>query len=117
MLTNRPQPNRLNERIRSITNGGESSETAASAESPQDSEAQRFAKRVATYRHAEIVLGGGETIRVAVKNVSETGVRVDSYRIFDLPEYVAVRGVGRGELLRARVIWQERHSAALQFIE
>jgi hypothetical protein len=114
MLTNRPQLNRLNERIRSITNVAKSTETATSA---QDSGAQRSAKRVATYRHAEIVLGGGETIRVAVKNVSETGMRVDSYRILDLPEYVAVRRAGRRELLKARVIRQERHSAALQFID
>ena len=117
MFGKRLQLDSLNARIRSIMNGREPVETSASVESPLHSGAERSAHRVATYRHAEIVLGGGETIRVAVKNASETGVRVDSYRILDLPEYVSIRGVGHGELLSARVVWQERHSAALQFID
>ena len=117
MFRKRVQLDSLNARIRSITNGREPVETAASAESPRHSGAERSGNRVATYRHAEIVLSGGEAIRVAVKNASETGVRVDSYRILDLPEYVYFRGVRHGELLRARVVRQERHSAALEFID
>lgn len=101
----------LQTRIRAVASG------RASSAGAQFSGTERCAGRVATFQQAEIVLRGGESIPVAVKNVSETGVRVNSYRILDLPEVVFFRGVGRGELLKARVVRKERHSAALQFID
>lgn len=78
----------------------------------------RKAPRQPQFREAQISLGrnSGE-LQVAVKDLSEGGVRIESFRKLALPPVVELYEPLSGRRCQARVVWQEDFRAALEFIK
>jgi hypothetical protein len=75
---------------------------------------KKRATRRAMFRQASIV-AVGERIEVVVKNVSETGARIDFFRRLDLPSRVLLQAPSLQLKRWARVVWQTDSSAGLHF--
>ncbi|MBL8550323.1 MAG: hypothetical protein JNJ73_10080 [Hyphomonadaceae bacterium] len=74
------------------------------------------APRQAVYRHGVIVLGGGERLSVAIRNLSATGARIEFHIHIPLPREVVVAEPTLKLRRRARVVWQIEGAAGLEFI-
>ncbi len=99
---------------------GDPSERPAEAEprpvAPEPVESRRSVRKP-QFREATITIDrNGERFSVAVKDLSEFGVRIESFRKLDLPDLVDFYEPLSGIRARARVVWQEDFRAALEFI-
>lgn len=76
----------------------------------------RRTERKPQFREAIITLGrSGERFSVAVKDISDGGVKIESFRKLALPPQVEFYEPLSGRRSRARVVWQEDFRAALEF--
>lgn len=75
------------------------------------------APRQATFKQGTITLSGGERVDVVVKNVSDTGMRVEFFRKVTLTDQVIIAEPTLRIRRWARVMWQTEGAAGLQFIE
>lgn len=72
--------------------------------------------RQTTFKQATIQLIGGERLDVVVKNLSDTGVRIEFFRKVTLTEYVILNEPTHNLRTRARVVWQQDGVAGLHFV-
>ena len=73
------------------------------------------ADRQAVYRQGTLVLADGEKFSVAIKNLSESGARVEYFIRRELPELVLLIEPTLRIKRRARVVWQRDGAAGLVF--
>lgn len=73
------------------------------------------AVRQVLFRQGVLILGNGERLTVAVKDVSATGARVEFFTRRDLPEFVTLVEPTLGIRSHARVVWQRDGAAGLTF--
>ncbi|MDZ4760223.1 MAG: hypothetical protein SGJ21_04040 [Alphaproteobacteria bacterium] len=74
------------------------------------------AKRDPTFKQATLRLSTGERIDVVVKNVSDTGARVEFFKKSTLSEKVLITEPTLRLRTWARVTWQVEGAAGLQFL-
>ena len=75
------------------------------------------AVRQAVFRQGALLLADGEKLRVAVKNISASGARIEYFARRDLPEFVVLVEPTLRIKSRARVVWQREGVAGLAFVE
>ena len=75
------------------------------------------APRQPTFKQGTVTLSGGERMDVVVKNVSDTGMRVEFFRKVTLTDQVIIAEPTLRIRKWARVIWQTEGAAGLQFLE
>ncbi len=75
------------------------------------------AKRDPTYKQATIQLRGGERLPVVVKNVSDTGARIEFFKDIPLSDVVYLIEPTLNIQTWCDVVWEEDNSAGLHFIE
>jgi hypothetical protein len=105
------KPDPLAERMRKVT--------AVSDEEVSYKSETTGAKRSArkpTFKAATITFISGERIDVVVKNVSDTGARIDFLRDLTLPDRVLLTEPTMKMKIWAYVVWQTRGAAGLQFV-
>jgi hypothetical protein len=73
--------------------------------------------RKPTFKAATLAFITGERVDVVVKNVSDTGARVEFLRDIQLPDRVLVSEPTMRLKTWAYVIWQTRGAAGLQFVK
>lgn len=73
--------------------------------------------RRALFRHGKIVFDSGQSMPVAVKNVSRTGARIEFFTNAELPQEFVLHEPTIPLRRRARVVWQRDGRAGLKFIE
>ncbi len=115
MFKKRAAPDQLGSRIQKVVGEREPEEDMYLPDGGL--KVTRGSERKAMFRQAEIKLPGGERIPVAVKDLSEGGVKIESFRMLNLPDVVEFYEAMSGRRTRARVVWQEDMRAALQFID
>lgn len=74
-------------------------------------------ERKSTFKAATLTLISGERIDVVVKNVSETGARIEFLRDIILPDRVLLSEPTLRLRIWAYVAWQERGKAGLEFVK
>jgi hypothetical protein len=74
------------------------------------------ALRQAVFRQGALILADGEKLRVALKNISVTGARVEYFTRRELPEIVILVEPTLRIKARARVVWQRDGVAGLAFM-
>lgn len=74
------------------------------------------APRQATFKQGTITMQGGERMDVVVKNLSDTGARIEYFRKVHLTEMVVLTEPTMRIKTRARVMWQTDGAAGLQFV-
>jgi len=77
---------------------------------------QDRAPRQSLFRTATLITSGGGRQNVALKDVSETGARVEFHTRGTLPEIVIIIEPMLKIHKRARVVWQEEGVAGLEFL-
>lgn len=75
------------------------------------------APRQAVYRQGALVLGGGEKLSVALRNLSASGARVEFHVHVPLPAVVLLVEPTLKLRRRARVVWQVEGAAGLKFLD
>ena len=83
---------------------------------PPPKDDKRRPRRV-TFKQATIILSGGEKVDVVVKNVSDTGVRIEFFRRMILTDKVIISEPTLRIRKWARVMWQTEGAAGLHFLE
>ncbi len=74
------------------------------------------AVRQAVFRQGALILGTGERLPIALKNVSSTGARVEFFTRRELPEFAVLVEPTLRIKSRVRVVWQRDGAAGLIFI-
>ncbi len=74
------------------------------------------APRQSTFKPAAITLDGGGRMDVVVKNISETGARIEFIPQITLPRQVLMAEPTLPIRAWARVVWQGAGAAGLQFL-
>lgn len=72
--------------------------------------------RAPTYKQATITLTGGERMDVVVKNMSNTGARIEYFRKVELTEHVLLSEPTMRIRTWAKVVWQKDGAAGLHFV-
>jgi hypothetical protein len=71
--------------------------------------------RHAVFRQGTVVLPDGERLSVAIKNLSESGARIEYFVRRELPHFVVLIESTLRIKHRARVVWQRDGAAGLAF--
>lgn len=74
------------------------------------------AVRQAVFRQGALIMANGEKVRVAVKDISTTGARVEFFTRCELPELVVLVEPTLRIKCRSRVVWQRDGVAGLAFL-
>lgn len=74
------------------------------------------AVRQAVFRQGALILGTGEKLPIALKNISSTGARVEFFVRRELPEFAVLAEPTLRIKSRVRVVWQRDGAAGLIFI-
>jgi len=77
---------------------------------------EKRAVRKPTFKSATLTLLGGERLDVVVKNISDTGARIEFVRDVHLTDRVMLSEPTLRLRTWAYVIWQTRGAAGLQFV-
>jgi len=77
---------------------------------------EKRSERKPTFKAATLTFITGERVDVVVKNVSDTGARVEFMRDMALPDRVLLSEPTLRLKTWAYVIWQTRGAAGLQFV-
>lgn len=78
---------------------------------------EKRSERKPTFKAATLAFITGERVDVVVKNVSDTGARVEFMRDIQLPDRVLLSEPTLRLKTWAYVIWQTRGAAGLQFVK
>ncbi|MEY2758520.1 MAG: hypothetical protein RIR33_2298 [Pseudomonadota bacterium] len=78
---------------------------------------EKRAERKPTFKAASLAFITGERVDVVVKNVSDTGARVEFMRDIQMPDRVLLSEPTLRLKTWAYVIWQTRGAAGLQFVK
>ncbi len=73
--------------------------------------------RTSTFKQATITLSGGERMEVVVKNVSNTGARIEYFRKITLPDRILISEPTLRLKKWAKVMWQGDGAAGVHFID
>ncbi|HVK79437.1 MAG TPA: PilZ domain-containing protein [Verrucomicrobiae bacterium] len=84
---------------------------------PPPSRRKERAERDKVFRQATLVLSDGHRFAVVVKDVSETGARVEFFQHVTLPDEVQFLEATLRLRKRARVVWQRDGVAGLAFLD
>ena len=106
------KPDPLAERLRKIAHVPAEEVTYSSVKPGE----KRF-ERKPTFKAATLSFITGERVDVVVKNVSDTGARVEFMRDVELPDRVLLTEPTLRLKVWAYVIWQTRGIAGLQFVK
>jgi DNA-directed RNA polymerase subunit E'/Rpb7 len=107
--TGKPDP--LAERLRKIADVPTEDVTYSSV-----APSEKRSERKPTFKAATLTFITGERVEVIVKNVSDTGARVEFMRDMQLPDRVLISEPTLRLKTWAYVIWQTRGAAGLQFV-
>jgi hypothetical protein len=77
---------------------------------------KRRTRRI-TFKQATLILSGGGKVDVVIKNVSDTGVRIEFFCRMTLTDKVIISEPSLRIRKWARVIWQTEGAAGLHFLE
>lgn len=78
----------------------------------------RRSPRQPQFKEAQITMGSSrERFSVAVKDLSQGGAKIESFRRLALPPEVEYYEPLSGRRTRARVVWQDDFRAALEFLD
>lgn len=77
---------------------------------------EKRAEREPTFKSATLTMLSGERVDVIVKNISETGARIEFVRDVSLTDRVLLSEPTMRIKIWAYVIWQTRGAAGLQFV-
>lgn len=105
------KPDPLADRLRKIA-GASAEETVYSTVTT----GEKRSERKSTFKAATLSFITGERVDVVVKNVSDTGARVEFLRDIELPDRVMLSEPTLRLKTWAYVIWQTRGAAGLQFV-
>lgn len=75
------------------------------------------AEREPHFRNGVLLLPGGQRLSVIIKNLSDTGARIDFFVKTELPGEVVLNEPTLKLMTRARVVWANEGAAGLEFIE
>ncbi len=78
---------------------------------------EKRSERKPTFKAATLTFITGERVDVVMKNVSDTGARIEFMRDMTLPDRVLVAEPTLRLKVWAYVIWQTRGAAGLQFVK
>ncbi len=73
--------------------------------------------RKPTFKQGTLLLPGGDRMSVVVKNISDTGARVDFFTRALLPPYVVLAEPSLRLRRKSSVVWQVDGSAGLHFVD
>jgi DNA-directed RNA polymerase subunit E'/Rpb7 len=79
--------------------------------------ADNRSKREATFKQATLMMSAGERVDVVVKNISETGAKVQFFKHVVLTQKVLMAEPTLRIRKWAEVVWQKDGEAGLRFIE
>jgi len=111
--SNKPPDDPLANRMRKISGAPPPEETSYST-IHQDN---KRAARQATFKQATITTRGGERIAVVVKNVSDSGARIEYMREVSLGDHVLLSEPTLRIKTWAEVVWETRGAAGLKFVK
>jgi hypothetical protein len=106
-------PDPLGDRMRKIS-GAAPPEEKTYTSIHQDN---KRSPRQATFKQATITTRGGERIAVVVKNVSDTGARIEYMREVSLGDHVLLSEPTLRIKTWAEVVWETRGAAGLRFVK
>lgn len=104
-----PTPPGLSDRVRQLRE-----RDPPIAPKPQ---ARQRPPRERVFKDATLQLRDGTRFRVSIKDLSETGARIEFHANIDLPARVILSAPGLRLRRFARVVWREAMAAGLQFID
>lgn len=104
--------NPLNERLQRIAGKPALEDTAYQSSRPKPTRPERQA----TFKQATVRLQGGERLDVVVKNLSETGARIEFFRKVTLTDQVLISEPTLRLKRVAQVVWQKDGTAGLHFL-
>jgi len=109
----------LAERMKAISGRGDFEATDVRREPVVYKAVGRKARspRKPTFKQATLMMATGERLEVVVKNVSDTGARIDFFSRVQLPTHVFLSEPTLRLRRKASVVWQTDGSAGLHFIE
>lgn len=110
---NNKQADPLADRMRKIANVEQAEEVTYSSVTP----GTKRAERKPTFKSATVTTLGGERIDVVMKNISDTGARVEFMRDVQLTDRVVLSEPTLRIRTWAYVVWQTRGAAGLQFVQ
>jgi hypothetical protein len=74
------------------------------------------AAREPHFRNGVLLLPGGVRLSVIIKNLSDTGARIDFFVKTELPDEVVLNEPTLKLKTRARVVWRNEGAAGLEFV-
>ncbi len=104
----------LVDRIRSITGGYMPAEREYK---DTHIRGDKRAERESIYKHATIQLRDGERLAVVMKNISETGARIEFFKNIILSDVVFVMEPTLKIRTWAEVMWHDDGAAGVKFVE
>lgn len=111
--TEKPDP--MADRLRKIAAKPAIEDVSAYQDEPRKQDDNR-PKRQPTFKQATIQLRSGERLDVVVKNVSDTGARIEFFRKVTLTDSVLLTEPTLQLRTWAYVMWQTDGAAGLQFV-
>lgn len=114
MFSKRPSKGGLTDRLRQVS---ERKPQPLPKESSPPRKPKQRADRRQLFRQGFVIFESGQKVRVAIKNVSETGARVEFFALNGLPDLVLLSEPTLNLRRRARVVWQRDGMAGLEFID
>jgi len=111
-LTKSASEGRLNDRLKAIK------ERAAPPPEPTEFQPppSRKRERAQTFKQGVLILPLGEKLPVVIKNVSETGARVEFFQSRELTGHARLMEQSMGLDRHARIVWQKDGLVGLKFI-
>ena len=111
MAPKKNPPNKLSDRVRTVTAPPAPAAVPKTAKPLKPRQA-----RASKFKHATIVMSDGLKLDVILRNLSESGARIDFYGDgADIVGPVLLLEPSLGLKKRARVVWKDRNSAGLSF--
>lgn len=114
MFSKRPDKSGLTDRLRQVS---ERKPAPLPKETSPPRKPKERADRRQLFRQGFVIFESGQKVRVAIKNVSETGARVEFFAQNELPDLLVLSEPTLNLRRRARVVWQRNGVAGLEFIE
>lgn len=84
---------------------------------PPPRKTEERAERRQVFREGCVILPSGQKLRVAIKNLSSTGARIEFLEQTEFTDEVLLSAPMLELKRRARVVWQRGGAAGLRFIE
>jgi len=114
MFNKRPDKNGLTDRLRQLSE--RKPQPLPKEASPSRKPRERPDRRH-LFRQGFVIFESGQKLRVAVKNLSNTGARIEFLAHSELPDEVLLSEPTLNLRRRARVVWQRDGMAGLEFVD